>query len=177
MPYKAKPAALKKLHGSTEPSDEPVAHGDLVVDNAAPANLSPLQREIWDYTLAHAPRNVLKRIDKFVLVAWCVSVSEHQIALEALNALGGDRLAETPNGHRQQNAWIGMLNAQASVMRALAGEFGFTPVARARLGSIGSQNAAAIAGEALSKPIYGKDGPRESIEDYLDRAPRATTKH
>lgn len=169
-----KPAALKKLHGSTEPSDEPVAHGDLVVENACPKHFSPAQREIWSFTLAHSPQNVLKRIDSFVLQAWVVAVSLHELATQKLNELGDDVMVATPNDHQIQSPYVGMLNRQALIMRSMANEFGFTPVSRARLGGLGSN---APAAEALVKPVYGKDGPRESLEDYLDRSARATTKH
>jgi P27 family predicted phage terminase small subunit len=170
-----KPAALKKLHGSTEPRDEPVAYGDLVVANACPKHFTPSQREIWEYTLANSPRNVLKRIDSFVLEAWVVAVSLHRAAVEAVNALGDDIMVETPNGHHVQSPYMAVINRQAFIMKTMATEFGFTPVARARLGSGGHTT---IAGEALVKPgVYTKDGPRESIEDYLDRASRTATKH
>lgn len=173
MPTKAKPSALKKLHGSDQPRDEPAAHGDLVVDNAAPRDLSPLQREIWEYTLAHAPRAVLKKIDAIVLRAWVVCASLHQMATEKVNALGDDVMIELSHGQIVQSPYVGMLNRQSIIMRGLASEFGFTPVARARLGAISHAPAA----EGLVRPEYGKDGPRESIEEYLDRAPGAATQH
>ncbi len=174
LPRVAKPAAIKKLHGSDQPRDEPVAYGDLVEHNAAPKDLTPLQREIWEFTLTHAPRGVLKRIDTIVLRAWCVHAAMHQIATEQVNALGDDLMVETPSGALVQSPYLGILNRQSVIVERFANLFGFTPVARARLGAAGSSNA--IAAEALLKPVYGKEGGLEqSLEDYLEAAPR--TRH
>ena len=109
-----------------------------------------------------------------VLEAWVVAVSLHRAAVEAINALGDDIMVETPNGHYVQSPYMAVINRQALMMKFMATEFGFTPVARARLGSSGHTKV----GESLVKPgAYAKGGRRESIEDYLDRAAEISTQH
>jgi len=45
----------------------------------------------------------------------------------------GSMLVKTPNGAAVQNPYLGIVNRQAVIMKALAAEMGFTPAARTRI--------------------------------------------
>jgi phage terminase small subunit len=70
-----KPTHLHKLQGTFNATrhgrgraGEPIAEGDL---HSPPRDLTPAQKDVWRYAIRHAPRGLLKRIDRDVLAIWC----------------------------------------------------------------------------------------------------------
>lgn len=99
-----------------------------------PDTFTPAQREAWAYAVENAPRDVLKRIDKYVLAAFIVAADTHRIASEGLNRSG--LLVKTENmSYPQQNPFLPIMNRQMMLMIRAASELGFTPCSRARIDS------------------------------------------
>ena len=82
---KPKPTALHALAGTTNVTRhrnrvaEPVPEGNL---DEPPDWLSPGQKLAWRYAMTHAPRNLLRRIDRGVLLVWVEAEERHRIATE-----------------------------------------------------------------------------------------------
>lgn len=118
---------IHKLQGTFEPSRHrgrgcpAIAEGDLTL---TPPGLSPAQRLIWRYTLANAPRHLLKKIDRDMLLLWVTFRDRHERARQHLALLEGQPLlwAQSPQ-HR-------VLDRTAATLLRLASELGFTPAAR-----------------------------------------------
>lgn len=167
---KPKPALLKDLHGSKEPRnpDEPIAVGDLSVDPAyrCPEHFTSEQGDAWEYALRHSPPGLLKYIDASVLEAWVVAHCLHRRATREMLGRGllikqGSLLMPSP--------LIGIINRQAIIMMKAASELGFSPVSRPRIFAAGP----AIGESLSSRPTQrAKDAPQQSLQDYLDNAPR-----
>lgn len=130
---KPKPGALHDLHGNpgkrTRPP-EPEAPGLL---HEPPEWLSEDAKESWRYAMAHAPRNVLRRIDRGLLVGWCVAESLHREATMKQEQAGS--LVYKPKGSEVfiQSPWLAIINKQFQLMLKAASELGFSPVSRPRL--------------------------------------------
>ena len=107
---------------------EPVPAGELA---EPPDELSEAQKASWYYVLENAPRGLLKRLDRGMLVAWVVAECLHREAAVALQ--NSPKLIRSQNGTVIQSPWIGILNRQAVLMKALAVELGFSPAARTRV--------------------------------------------
>jgi hypothetical protein len=57
---------------------EPVAAGDLY---NPPPGLTPSQRANWRYAIAHAPKGVLKKIDRGMLLIWIEAEDRHRTTM------------------------------------------------------------------------------------------------
>jgi P27 family predicted phage terminase small subunit len=138
-----KPAALLLVTGSKRIADrkrpEPVADGRL---EDPPAWLTKAQRDGWKYAIEHAPRSVLRRIDRGLLAAWVTAEDCHRQARMAL-AMNG--LVDSRSG--KASPYVAIATAQAQIMIRTAADMGFTPVSRARI---------ALGGGATPEPD-GKD--------------------
>jgi len=84
---KPTPAALLKLKGTEnvtrarERGPEPEAPGDLLAE--PPDWLSDGQAASWRYAVEHAPRSILRLIDRGLLTVWCEAEDRHRRATEA----------------------------------------------------------------------------------------------
>jgi P27 family predicted phage terminase small subunit len=150
------PTVLKELHGNPGkralPVDEPDGVGDLW---APPAWFDDEQRDQWNYAIDHAPPGLLTGTDREVLVVWVVACVEHAKAAQEVRKLG--QVVKTKDGNAIQNPFLPIVNRQALIMLKAGSEMGFSPAARASLGS--------------AAPAFG-DGPgRRRIrgESELDR--------
>lgn len=123
-----KPTELLKLTGTIRRdrhsgrAHEPLAEGAPL---EPPADLTDSQRDIWAYTLASAPRGVLKSIDSELLRLWVVTVARHR---EAEWRLAAERPALWATSPAQR-----VLNQTTSLLIRLCSEFGFSPASRPRL--------------------------------------------
>ena len=134
------PTALHRLRGTFEPSrhgrgraGEPVAEGDLY---AAPAGLTPSQRAVWRYAIAHAPKGLLRMIDRDILLIWCEARDRHCTAMAMQAQLDRDAtlklLVRGPLG-LVPSPYNDILDKTAKTMFRAAQELGFSPVARPRI--------------------------------------------
>jgi P27 family predicted phage terminase small subunit len=145
------PTVLKELHGNpgkrTLPVDEPDGVGDLW---APPAWFDDEQRDQWNYAIDHAPPGLLTGTDREVLVVWVVACVEHAKAAQEVRKLG--QVVKTKDGNAIQNPFLPIVNRQALIMLKAGSEMGFSPAARASLGSsapaFGNGSARRIRGES-----------------------------
>lgn len=136
MGRQRKPTHLKLVEGARDrrpgkvKSTEPVPRGRLdFVD--APSHFDEERKAIWDYAIEHAPLGLLRRLDAQIFEAWCDACHLRREAMRKLKS--GSMLVKTPNGAAVQNPYLGIVNRQAVIMKALAAEMGFTPAARTRI--------------------------------------------
>lgn len=131
---KMKPTALKVLHGTPGhralPAEEPPGVGELW---APPFWFDDTQRTQWHYTLDNAPPGLLTGTDRDIVVVWVVACVEH--ARAALEVRSHGQVVKTKEGNAIQNPYMGVMNRQAIIMMRAAAELGFSPAARAHLGS------------------------------------------
>jgi len=90
------PTHLKGLNGNPGKralhQKEPVPAGELV---DAPDWMSATQKLSWDYAIEHAPRGLLKKLDRSVLATWVVAEDLHRQAAEQVEKFG--ILTKAPN--------------------------------------------------------------------------------
>jgi phage terminase small subunit len=135
-----KPTALHRLHNTFNQTKhgrdralEPVAEGDL---DAAPPGLTPGQRASWRYAIAHAPRGVLKKIDRGMLKIWVIAedrldtANRMQAKLDASTEL--KLLVRGPLG-LGPSPYEDIIDKNSKRMFRAAQELGFSPAARPRL--------------------------------------------
>jgi P27 family predicted phage terminase small subunit len=138
---KAKPTALHKLHGTFNVTDhrrrnfEPQAETDL--SSEPPHWLSDDQQSSYRYALAHAPRGLLKGLDRGVLVAWCVAESRHRQAAMAQARLDAGTqwplLQPAKDGRPAVSPYVKITEHAAIIMLRYAEALGFTPASRPRI--------------------------------------------
>ena len=131
------PTVLKELHGNPGkrpiPVDEPEGVGDMW---APPPWFDEDQRAQWHYAVDHAPPGLLTGTDREVLVVWVVACVEHAKAVQEVRNLG--QVVKTKDGNAIQNPFLPIVNRQALIMMKAGAEMGFSPAARASLGSAAS---------------------------------------
>ena len=121
------------------------------------------QREQWHYAVDHAPPGLLTGTDREVLAIWCVACVEHAKAAQEVRKLG--QVVKTKDGNAIQNPFMGIMNRQALIMLKAGSEMGFSPAARASLGSSAPEfNDAGTAGRP-ARTIKG------SLASYLEQKP------
>ncbi len=129
---KPKPTHLKILAGNPGkrplPQHEPKPVGDL---SEAPDWFSESQRTGWEYVMKHAPRGLLKRLDRSVLAIWVVAEDLHRQA--AIEVAKGNLTSFTEKGGEVQSPYVAILNNQARIMLKAAADLGFSPAARPRI--------------------------------------------
>lgn len=129
---KPKPTALKILSGNPGkrplPKGEPVPAGLL---GGPPDWMSADQRESWDYAVSHAPRGLLRSLDRGVFATWVCAEAAHRKAAEALARHGLVR--KTKAGDTVPSLYEGIMNRQAQIMLRAASELGFSPTSRAKI--------------------------------------------
>lgn len=87
---------------------------------------------IWRRMVRSIPHGLLISVDGEMLYQWCLARSLFEEAERKLAA--SSMLIKTPNGMPAQSPYLSIINRQQEIMKSLASELGFTPVARARLG-------------------------------------------
>lgn len=134
---KPSPPHLKLVKGSfnvTRDRDKlahpVVAEGDLP---PAPAHFSPEQREVWDYYVRAAPKDLLRKADLGVLMVMCVAEAMHRQASAFIGRGGVQALIyTTPKGVMVPSPLVRVVNSQAAIVIKAAAELGLTPVSRIR---------------------------------------------
>jgi P27 family predicted phage terminase small subunit len=155
------PTALKKLRGNPGkrrlPVNEPQGRGDLWVP---PAWFDGDQRDQWQYALDHVPPGLLTGTDRDTLAIWCVACVEYARAVQIVRDEG--QTLVTKSGNVIQHPSLGIMNRQALLMLRAGREMGFSPVARAALGS-----------SAPEFHTNGKSGRviSGSLAEYLEQKP------
>jgi P27 family predicted phage terminase small subunit len=140
------------------PAGEPQGVGTLW---AAPPWFDEEQRQQWEYALDHAPPGLLTGIDREVLAVWCVAAVEYARAIARVRADG--QIVETTHGNAIQNPHLSIANRQATIMLKAGGELGFSPAARASLGS--------RAPEFPNDPPAGGRRIKGGLAGYLEQKP------
>lgn len=135
-----KPTALHRLEGTfhtgkhgRDRAFEPIAEGDL---RRPPQGLTDAQLAIWRYAIRHAPKGVLKQIDRDLLLVWCEARARWEAARDAQARLDQDTalplLIRTPMG-LVASPYNDILEKTARTMIRVAQDLGFSPAARPRL--------------------------------------------
>ncbi len=144
---KPAPIELKVLRGN--PGKRPLKsnarvlqQAEAVLSDEAPDMLLEEARLYWDHAIQHAPRGLLRKLDVYLLAAWCNAAAryEHNMRLAAKSdvipvrgaKLSGLDMKDRPVMH---NPFSTAARAYLKDMAMLAAELGFTPSARARLGA------------------------------------------
>lgn len=126
--------------------DEPQPVGDLV---APPEYFSDAQRTEWVYALEHAPRGLLRRLDRNIFAQWCivsVELVEHEIAIRTEGRVielgGAQRITVDKDGNKttsvrspikRNNPRVGQMRDARLMMVKLTSELGFSPTSRSRI--------------------------------------------
>ena len=145
---KPKPTALHQLHGTLNTtrhgkgrSGEPEAAGDLLPE--PPEWMSEGQRAGWRHAVEHAPRGILKAIDRGMLAIWVEAEDRHRTAatMQARLDQGAKLplLTKTKDGTAVASPYLGIMNRAAAIMIKAASELGFSPAARPRLAASAAQ--------------------------------------
>lgn len=109
---------------------EPVPAGHLDPDTP-PEDFDEAEKQAWADAIRNAPLGMLRSLDAGILRLWCVAFVLHADARRKLKA--SSMLTKTTNGNVVQNPYLGVINRQAVLMKALAAELGFSPAARTRI--------------------------------------------
>lgn len=165
-----KPTLLKIVGGTARPDrvlkDEPQPIGDLKVP---PAWLTAEQKEIWSYAIEHAPKGLLRLLDRDLFLSWVRAVAERDLCEAKVAELGpvlrqarSVKTTKSPNGTVTtttrpegivRSPWaIARDAAEARMMKAIS-ELGFSPTSRSRitLAAGGKKDANRFSGHAARK--------------------------
>lgn len=146
-----KPTVLKLLEGN--PGGRPLPDAEPVVatpvDKAAPSELTPSQKEHWDYVMEHSPDGLIRSLDRDYLLTWVEAVDAIRVCEAHIRAEGiiikiatdvrevrrpdgtvvitrvGDRWCYNPWADARDKAFQRMVKA--------ASELGFSPTSRTRI--------------------------------------------
>ncbi len=114
-------------------AEEPEAKGDLF---APPDWMTPGQKLGWAYAIEHAPRGLLRKLDRSLLTVWVVAEDMHAEASQKVQQYG--MVVKTPRqGLPMQSPYLPIMNKQAEVMMRAAAQLGFDPTSRSRI-TVGS---------------------------------------
>ncbi len=142
---KPKPTGLHKLHGTLNATRhkgrtaEPHADGDLLA--TPPSWMTASQKAGWRYAVKHAPKGLMRRIDRGMLAVWVVAEDQHRIA--ATMQAGLDRSTKLPlltknkDGTAGISPYLSIISRAAATMIKAGSELGFSPAARPRLVAAG----------------------------------------
>ena len=135
-----KPTALHKLQGTYNATNhgrdrahEPIAEGNLTI---TPPGLTPSQQAIWRYAIKNAPRHLLKKIDRDMLLIWVEARDRWNIAREMQAKLDSSNelklLIRGPLG-LVESPYNNILEKTARTMMRACQDLGFSPATRPRL--------------------------------------------
>ena len=141
---KPKPTEIKKMAGTLRPcrlpSDpEPVALGAI---QGPPGHFSVRQREIWQQTLADAPRHLWRAADAGMLAGYVLGLSlleTANIEQQKLDASNLNPLLVT--GHRGVTApspYLRIIRLGAEMVARFGAELGMSPSSRSSLSADGA---------------------------------------
>lgn len=169
---KPKPTMLHALHGrpsktaKDERANEPQPVTGTLYD--APEWMNAAQKIGWAYAIEHAPPGLLAHIDRGVLAVWIIAEDLHRRAAVAQNNAATLLVKAPITGTPLQSPYLAIINRQGLIMIKAAGELGFSPVSRPRIG----------AGIAPSAPMPGRTaqngvpkGRALDLEAFLDSHP------
>ena len=149
---KPKPTGLHKLQGTLNATRhkgrarEPEAEGDLLA--TPPSWMTAAQQAGWRHAVAHAPRGVMRQVDRGVLAVWVVAEDQHRTATvmqaELDQATRLALLTKGKDGTPSVSPYVTIINRAAATMLKAGSELGFSPAARPRLA------AGALAPDALA---------------------------
>jgi|SRR5580693_315192 P27 family predicted phage terminase small subunit len=135
-----KPTQLHRLQGTfhtgkhgRDRANEPIAEGDLF---KVPPGLTRAQQLNWRYAIEHAPKHLIKKIDRAMLKIWVVAEDRHDTANRMQAQLDAETtlklLIRGPLG-LMPSPYFDMMDKAAKTMFRAATELGFSPAARPRL--------------------------------------------
>jgi P27 family predicted phage terminase small subunit len=149
---KPKPTGLHKLQGTLNVTRhkgrtrEPEAEGDLLA--TPPAWMTASQQAGWRHAVAHAPRGVMRQVDRGVLAIWVVAEDQHRTASVMQAELDQTTrlllLTKNKDGTPGVSPYVTISHRAAATMLKAGSELGFSPAARPRLA------AGALAPDALA---------------------------
>lgn len=155
-----KPTALHKLHGTFNVTDhrkrhqyEPQPESDL--SSEPPHWFTDEQQASYRYAMTHAPRGLLKAIDRGALLVWCTAEARHRTA--AMTQARIDAGKEWPllqpgkDGRPMVSPYVTIQERAAVIMLRAAEMLGFTPASRPRI--------ALVPGPAPPPVIEGEPEP------------------
>lgn len=171
MGRKSVPGVLRELHGNPgqRRRKDVEGRGDLW---APPTWMDKEQRRQWDYAVEHAPPGLLTGTDREVLAIWVVACVEHARAVVKVRELGQVVKTNTQvdkdgnvtgGGNFIQNPYLPIVNKQAAMMLKAGSELGFSPAARASLGS--------RAPEFTNVGTGGRPSKVTDVDAYLEQKP------
>jgi P27 family predicted phage terminase small subunit len=113
---------------------EPIAFGDLFYP---PDYFDDALKEDWAYAIQHAPKGMLKKIERTTLEVFVVASNTLRRAILAQRKIDAGKelpfLTKTPNGMAIQSPYLGIISKQSAIILKAAAELGFTPSARSRI--------------------------------------------
>ena len=141
---KPKPTEIKKMAGTLRPcrlpsGPEPVALGAI---QGPPGHFSARQREVWQQTLADAPRNLWRAADAGMLAGYVLGLSlleTANIEQQKLDASNLNPLLVT--GHRGVTApspYLRIIRLGAEMVARFGAELGMSPSSRSSLSADGA---------------------------------------
>lgn len=148
------PIALRTLHGNPNRTPIPAAPEGAGVLWKPPEWLDEEQRAHWHNVIERSPPRLLTETDTETLAVWCVAYVEYVRAVREVRRSG--QVVETTNGNVIQSPYLSIMNRQALMMIKTGGELGFSPSARASLGS------------AMPRGANGSTAGSPQLANYLD---------
>ena len=127
-----KPTELKRLAGN--PGKRPLNESEPKPTGtpACPSWLGKEAKAEWKRILpALVELNLIGKVDRAALAAYCVSFATFREAEEAIQKHG--YIFSTENGYLQQRPEVGIRSKALEQMRQFLSEFGMTPSSRTRL--------------------------------------------
>ena len=144
------PTVLKLVAGTLRKHranpNEPDPVGDLL---APPAWMNDEQKAEWVYALEHAPRGLLRLLDRNIFAQWCIAsvdLVEHELALRTEGKMiekgGRQRITIDKDGNQTKTVLspIKIRNPRTALIRdafdrlvKATTELGFSPTSRSRI--------------------------------------------
>jgi P27 family predicted phage terminase small subunit len=110
----------------------------LLKDMTCPPELGPVASAEWDRILSEllVEPDLIKRVDRGLLQVYCAFYADWFEAEAKIQEIG--QVIKSPNGYPQTAPWVSIANMRATLMLAIAKEFGFSPVSRGKLPRLSS---------------------------------------
>ena len=127
---KPKPAHLKLIEGNAGKRPLPTKKVKISSKIRMPNGMSPEEKRVWKYMLAHLPTGMVKVADVISLRTYCEAVAEYDMAGAKLKS---GYLVKAKSGAARLSPWVRVRKEAWDRMHKLSAEFGFTPSARTKL--------------------------------------------
>jgi P27 family predicted phage terminase small subunit len=130
------PQKLKELRGTNQPSR--INKNELEVESVSmptpPEWLSEFARDEWYIVTSELDAlQILSSMDLSMLAIYCQQIGIYRECQGEIQK--GSLVVDTPNGFYQPSPYLGIANKAADIALKIAGQFGFTPAARSRIGA------------------------------------------